>query len=368
MKYHHNSAIIPSFVLSAFLLIMFVSCGQKQEYTQPVIEKITESVYASGYLKSNDQYQVFAKANGLLQKVWVKKGEEVKKGQLLFTLSNEVSKLNAANAQLAATNADYHGNLDKLRELDLAIEVSKKKMENDLLVLERQQKLWAEQIGTKFELEQRELSYANSKSTYESAKLRYNELKKQLSYSSEQSKKNLSISQSMLDDYNVRSEVNGKVYSIVKEQGEMISPQTPLAILGNAQSFTIMLQVDENDIVKVIPGRKVFITMDSYKGQVFEAVVDKVNPLMNERSRTFEVEATFTKAPELLYPNLTLEANIVMQSKDNALTIPRKYLIDDEYVMMSEKKKKLVKVGLKDYQKVEIIEGLTKEDKIMLPR
>jgi multidrug efflux pump subunit AcrA (membrane-fusion protein) len=347
---------------------MLASCGQKQEYTQPVIEKITESVYASGYLKSNEQYQVFAKVNGLLQKIWVKKGDVVKKGQLIFTLSNEVSKLNVANAQLNAVNADYYANLDKLRELDLAIEVSMKKLGNDQLLLERQRTLWAEQIGTKFELEQRELSYANSKATYESAKLRYNELKKQLRFSSKQSKHNLSISRSMLDDYNVRSEVNGMVYSIEKEQGEMVSPQAPLAILGSAQHFTIILQVDENDIVKVAPGKKVFITMDSYKGQVFEANVDNVNPLMNERSRTFEVEATFLKAPEILYPNLTLEANIIMQSKDNAMTIPRKYLVDDSYVMMSESKRKLVKVGLKDYQKVEILQGLNKDDKIMLPR
>ncbi len=108
---------------------MLASCGQKQEYTQPVIEKITESVYASGYLKSNEQYQVFAKVNGLLQKIWVKKGDVVKKGQLIFTLSNEVSKLNVANAQLNAVNADYYANLDKLRELDLAIEVSIKNWE-----------------------------------------------------------------------------------------------------------------------------------------------------------------------------------------------------------------------------------------------
>jgi multidrug efflux pump subunit AcrA (membrane-fusion protein) len=243
-----------------------------------------------------------------------------------------------------------------------------KKLGNDQLLLERQRTLWAEQIGTKFELEQRELSYANSKATYESAKLRYNELKKQLRFSSKQSKHNLSISRSMLDDYNVRSEVNGMVYSIEKEQGEMVSPQAPLAILGSAQHFTIILQVDENDIVKVAPGKKVFITMDSYKGQVFEAVVDHVNPLMNERSRTFEVEATFVKVPEIVYPNLTLEANIIMQSKDNAMTIPRKYLVDDTYVMMSESKRKLVKVGLKDYQKVEILQGLNKDDKIMLPR
>ena len=106
--------------------------------------------------------------------------------------------------------------------------------------------------------------------------------------------------------------------------------------------------------------------MDSYKDQLFEASITKVNPLMNERTRTFEVEANFTKSPDMLYPNLTLEANIVLRTKENALTIPRKYLIDDEFVMISKKEKKKVKIGLKDYQKAEILEGLTKEDKIYI--
>lgn len=354
--------------LLIIFIFLFFSCGSRQEFTQPVTEKITESVYASGYVKSKDQYQVFAKANGLLQKVLVKKGDNVKKGQILFTLSNEVSRLNADNAQLAAKNADMQSNLDRLRELALATDMSKKKMDNDKLVFDRQRKLWSDQIGTKFELEQRELAYGNSKAAYESAQLRYNELKKQLNFSAEQTKKNLSISKSMLDDYNVRSDADGKIYTILKEQGEMVSPQMPLAIIGNANDYALLLQVDENDIVKISPGQKILVTMDSYKGQVFEAEVTKINPLMNERSRSFEVEASFTKAPSMLYPNLTLEANIILQSKDHALTIPRKYLIDDEFVMISKKEKRKVKTGLKDFQKVEILEGLSKDDKILMPQ
>lgn len=60
---------------------------------------------------------------------------------------------------------------------------------------------------------------------------------------------------------------------------------------------------------------------------------------MNERSRSFEVEASFTQQPDVLYPNLTVEANIVLQSKENVLTIPRKYLVDEEYVWISATEK-----------------------------
>lgn len=348
--------------------ILAIACGQKKEFVQPSIEKITESVYASGTVKSVGQYQVYSKTSGILKSELVTEGDVVQKGQILFTISNDVSRLNTDNAQLVASNADIRTNTDKLRELSLTIELSKKKMQSDELTMSRQRKLWSEQIGTKYELEQRELAYANSKSAYESALLRYNDLKKQLNFSSQQTKKSLSISQSLMDDFNVRSESAGKVYAILKEKGEMISPQMPLAIVGNANQFSLYLQIDENDIASVALGQKVLITMDSYKGKLYEAVITKINPLMNEKSRSFEVEASFTLQPEVLYPNLTVEANIILQTKENALTIPRNYLIDDEFVMLADKTKKKVKVGLKDFQKAEIVEGLNKDDKIYLPQ
>lgn len=354
--------------LASFLILMLYSCSSKMESVKPTKEKITESVYASGYVKSNNQYQVFAKSSGVLEKLWIKEGDIVRKGQVLFTLSNQISKLNTDNAALAADNADYRANLDKLNELNLSIELGKKKMDNDLAMLNRQKKLWNEQIGTKFELEQRELAYSNSKTAYESARIRYAELKKQLSFASNQSRKSLSISKAMLDDYNVRSEINGKVYAIAKKKGEMVSPQTAMAIVGDAVDYILVLQVDENDIVKIIPGQVVHVTMDSYKGQLFEAVIEKVNPLMNERTRSFEVEARFVKGPAVLYPNLTLEANVVLKSKTDAITIPRQFLIDDEYVMVSSKEKRKVKVGLRDFQKAEILEGLSTSDKVYMPR
>lgn len=348
--------------------LLLASCGKKQESTSATTQTITESVYASGYVKSRNQYQVFSKTSGTLQKIWVKKGDAVRVGQLLFSVSGDVSRLNADNARLAANFSDLSANQDKLRELELSIEVSKKKMDQDALNLQRQKKLWQDEIGTRFELEQRELAYANSKAAYESARLRYQELKKQLQFSAEQSRNSWSISQSLLKDIEIRSEVDGRIYSIQKEKGELVSPQAPLALLGDASAYTLLLQVDENDIIHVKPGQQVFITLDSYKGQVFEARVDAINPLMNERSRTFEVEATFVKQPETLYPNLTFEANIVLQIKEKALTIPRSYLVDEEFVWVGKSEKRKVKTGLKDYQKVEILEGLSSSDKIFMPQ
>lgn len=347
----------------AFLFLM--ACQKKVEKIQPKIESISESVYASGLIKSKDQYQVFGTVNGLIQKILVKEGDLVKIGDPLFVIQNETTKLNAENAKLAADFAQMNVDGDKLNDIKAALETAKIKMMNDSIVLQRQRSLWAQQIGSKMQLEQAELAYTASSNNYRSTIFRYNDLKRQLKFTADQSKKQYDVSSSLTKDYVIKSQINGKVYSINKEVGELVSAQMPLAIIGNASEFVSELQIDEKDIVKINPGQQVFFSMDSYKGKSFEGKIGKIGPIMNERSRTFLVEAEFVEKPTQLYPNLTCEANIVIIKKEKAMTIPRAYLLNDSLVMLENKNQRAVKTGLKDYQKVEILSGLNSDEFII---
>jgi multidrug efflux pump subunit AcrA (membrane-fusion protein) len=198
--------------------------------------------------------------------------------------------------------------------------------------------------------------------------MKYRDVVKQLTFNALQSRNNLAISKKNESDFTIRSEINGKVYSLYKEAGEMVNPQTAVALVGDASIFLLELQVDEYDIARIREGQSVLVSMDSYKGQVFEATVSKIYPAMNERSKSFSVEATFVTQPPLLYPNLTAEANIVIREKKKALTIPVNYLVNDSTVLLSKNKNRIVKTGLKDYQKVEILSGLTASDIIYKPQ
>ncbi len=363
----HTNRQMKLYFRFAFILFVLAACTGKKETTQPVVADISESVYASGVVKSRNQHQVFPTVSGIIQQILVTEGDVVKKGTPLVRLDNEAARLNTENARIAAEYARVSANTEKLKEAREAIDLAQSRMQTDSMLLVRQRNLWASQIGTRVELEQRELNYKNSVTAYRSARLRYNDLKKQLEFAARQSQKNLEISRTVSDDYTVKSETNGKVYSVLREEGELVSPQTPVAIVGDANEFILELQVDEYDIARVKPGQKVLLNLDSYKGQVFEGKVYKVNPAMNERTRSFIVEASFVTAPPALYPNLTTEANIVIQAKKNALLIPREYLIDGSFVMTEKGEKIQVKTGLRDYQKVEILDGLTKDDVIVKP-
>lgn len=352
--------------LSIFTVFLF-SCNGQVESIRPNIEPISESVYASGILKSKDQYQAYATVNGIIDQVFVMEGDTIKRGSPILRISNEAQQLNAENAQLAADFNDLAANQHKLREANSLINFSKNKMKNDSALFFRQKNLWEQQIGTKVELERSELAYQNSKNAYESSIIRYNDLKRQLSFTSSQSRKNLSLSRTLANDFTLKSEMDGIVYSITKSKGESVGIQTSLAVIGDAKNFILEMQVDEYDILRIKKGQKVLINLDSYKGEIFEAHVTRVNPLMNERSKTFLVEAEFVHRPEILYPNITFEASIVIQSKSSAMLIPRIYLLDDSKVIKSNGDTVIVQTGLKDYQKIEIISGISAEDELIKP-
>ncbi|MGZ5255546.1 MAG: efflux RND transporter periplasmic adaptor subunit, partial [Flavitalea sp.] len=349
------------FLLAA--IVVFCACNQKQEETTtPILQNITESVYASGIVKSKNQYQVFSTVNGIIRQKLVTEGDTVRKGDVLVTLLNETPKLSSENAQLAATYSSVSYNMDRLNELKINIDLARAKVQNDSALFRRQQNLWNQEIGTRNELEQRELTWKNSVTNYQATILKYNNLKKQIDFTAQQSLKNLEITNSTNKDYTIKARQDGRVYSILKEQGEMVNTQTPIAVIGDINDFVMELQVDEYDIAKIKPGQKVFVSMDSYKGQAFEATVTKIQPIMDNRSRSFEVEAIFTSKPPNLYPNLTVEANILISTKENAMTIPRTYLVDENEVLLKNGDKRKVVTGLKDYQRVEIISGLSKND------
>lgn len=356
-------------VFGLLLLPVFLaSCSKKQETIHAEWMPVTESVYASGVVKGQNQYQVFAKVAGQIEQIYVNEGDAVKPGDPILKIASSTATISRDNASEAARFNARANNQDKLQELKNNLELLLLKLRNDSLLWLRQQNLWQQNVGTQLELEQKELNYKNSVSNYNSALLRYEQLKRQLTFADRQSALNLELSNAQLSDLLVKSEIKGRVYDVFKKPGDMINLQTPLAVIADAQNFYLELQVDELDIARIQKDQQVFVTMDSYKGKVFEARVSKIHPLMNEKTKTFLIEARFVNAPERLYPNLTCEVNIVISQKEKALLIPRTYLDAENMVTLESGEKRAVKTGLMDYQRVEITEGLTETETLIKPK
>ena len=346
---------------------LLIGCTEKKESINPKTRKITESVYASGNVESEDQYQVFSAVNGIISKILIEEGSTITKGTPLIQISNNQSEIQVESAKLSSENASFKNNKNKLDELRLNLKTAKLKHRNDSLLYQRKIILFKKNVITGIELETAELNLQNSNSNYNNLLLQYEYLTKQLKYNERISKKNVEQISFNNKDFTIKSEINGQVYSILKKKGEFITPQTPIAIIGSKNNYKIKLQVDEYDIVRIQKGQKVKLSLDSYKGKVFNAIVSKIYPIMNERSKTFLIDAQFVDIPPTLYPNLTVEANIIINEINNAVTIPKPYLSKMNYVYLANGKKKKVTIGIKNYEYVQILKGINSNDKIILP-
>jgi HlyD family secretion protein len=354
-------------VFLSCIAVFTFSCQSSEETIYPKRENISESVYASGLIKAKNQYQAFANANGIIQEIFVSEGDTVRIGSPILVIYNETARLNRENAELTRAFADRKVNQTRLRELENNIKNAENIWQNDSLLYQRQKRLKDQGVGSEVDLEQRLLAFQNSRNAYQSAKLTYQDVKREIEYNEKSAGKNLSISKALESDLILKSEVNGRVYDLLKEKGEMVNAQTPLAVLGSADEFLLEMQVDEYDIVKVKLGQKIVVTMDSYRGQTFEAKVSKIHPLMNESSKSFLVEGEFVNGPPVLYPNLTLEANIVIEVKEDVLLLPRSFIINDAFVINAAGDTLPVKLGLKDLQKAEILEGIDEKTAVIKP-
>lgn len=356
------------FQLFATMILVLLACSKKRESIKPHYESMIEAVYASATIQPEGYYKVNASISGYLDEVNVQEGDLVKKGDLLFVISNKPIQLNEQNAELTyqLLKDSYSGQTNLIDELKLSLGSAQVKMQNDSLNYNRFLELDRKNACSKTELDNSKMMYQVSKNNYlglnKQIARKEIELKNQLT----QSKNNLSMSSLRTGEYFIRSNMDGKVFQVNKEKGEMVSLQEPLAIIGDQNRYSIEMLIDEEDISKVELGQKVLVTLEAYKNQVFEAVLNEISPKMDEKNQTFKIKARFTKSPKKLYMGLTGEANVVVKEGVKALVIPADYLLPGN-MLETESGKVKVEIGLTNWDFVQIISGIDQNTVILKP-
>ncbi|WP_340065920.1 efflux RND transporter periplasmic adaptor subunit [Ascidiimonas aurantiaca] len=339
---------------------MVTSCSNSDNKILPQKTMLTESVYTSVTIQPDSLYKVYAAVGGILDQNLVEEGDLVQKDDPLIQIINSTPELNQENAKLAYDLAkeQYQGSAAILSELEDQIQAASLTLKNDSINYFRQKNLWQQNIGSKIEYDTRKLAFELSQNNLRLLNSRYQRTRQELETQLRQAENNYKTALINTGDFTVKSKINGKVYALHKNPGEIVSSAEPLADVGCDDTFVIEMLVDEVDIVKLTLGLKALITLDAYNSEVFEAQISKIYPKKDERSQTFKVEAVFIRAPKVLYPGLAGEGNIIIAKKEEALTIPKEYLTEDNHVLTEKGELKPVTIGLQSLERVEILEGI----------
>ena len=356
--------LIRIFIIS---LIIF-SCSKEQDKILPTETTVTEGCYSAVTIQPDSLYQAYAIVAGILVANLVDEGALVLKGETIMQIINNTPKLNSQNAKFALDLAkeNYNGSGAILSSIEEEIAAAKLKYKNDSINYFRQKNLWDNNIGSKAEFDARKLNYDLASNNLKLLSSKYNRTKNELLTAVKQAQNNYQTSLITTKDFAVKSKINGKVYALYKEPGEIVTTMEPLASIGSATNFIIEMLVDEVDIVQISKEQDVLINLDAYVDKVFKGKVSKIYPQKDQRNQTFKVEAIFENPPEVLYPGLSGEANIVIAKKNKVLSIPKSYIIDGNKVKTDEG---LVTIttGLQNMELIEVLTGITKDTYIYNP-
>lgn len=304
-------------------------------------------------------YQVYASVNGLLDQFLVEEGDSVKIGQPIAQVINTMPKLNADNAsialQLAQQNAGSNSTI--IGNIKDEIKTAELNAQNAKVNFTRQQNLWNQNIGSKAELDARLLAYETAKTQVNMLKDKLRRSQYELNAALNQARIQFQSASTNSKDFTIASKINGTCYAINKKKGEIISAQTPIAVIGSSSRFIVEMLIDEVDIARVKRGQKILVTLDAYKNEVFEAKITKIYPSKDQRTQTFKVEGEFETKPSILYPGLSGEANIVIASFEDVITLPNEYISDHNEINTDDGMVK-VKIGSKNMEYSQILSDI----------
>lgn len=354
------------------LFLLLISCKDNTETTQAELKNIQQAVYASGNIYPSNEYKVFANADGFIIDLKIEEGDTVIKDQELMIIESDMQQARYESSEkiynIAKSNLSNTSPI--IQEYLASLNTLKQKLSIDSLNFIRFQNLFAQQACTKSDLEKTSLQYTSTKNEYLAKMNGLSKLKNQLTVELKNAEAQYKVSAKDAKNYIVKSLMNGRVYDLLKEKGEAVRRNEPIATIGDYSDLKIKLIVDELDLPKIHINQKVLIKVDMLKNQVFEARLTKIYPKLNKYDQSFRADAVFVNAklPDLY--GLSLEANIIIDQKENALCLPKNYLVaeDSLWVDLNNQKTKIkIKKGVEDFDYVEILEGITKETIVYKP-
>ena len=352
-------------------ILLFASCKRSSECLTPTYKDLTEAVYASGNVLPRSEYVVTADAQGIIEQRLINEGDSIKKGQLLFVLesASEQARQQAAASVLRQSQANLGANSPVLAELEAQVHNASTRVANDSINYIRFRDLYTQNATSRAEVERAELNYTVSRNNLRAQLNTLQRTRNQLRVEIANNRSQLVATQEAGQNTRVRSFVNGKVYEVYKDPGEVIRPGDQLALVGSGQHLFAQLSVDENDFGKIRVGHEVVIKADVYPDKVFKAKVTKIYPKLNRADQSFRVDAEFLGDQPASYYGLTLEANIIVSENKRVLTIPKSYVVGNDSVWIEqngEKQKIKFTKGAENFDLVEVKGGLTEQTKLIV--
>ena len=349
---------------------------------------IAKSVVATGKIEPLTKVEVKSKASGIVEKVLVDYGDHVKAGQVLVELDKEQlqaqvreasANLLAAQASAKAAQATYERNKVDAEGPDVPFLKSS---------MDRAHKLYHDGLISEAVMEDAEKAYQLALNKQMSATRNLAVARADIARAQAQ----VAQAEAVLDrdsedlrNSTIVSPLDGLVLSRDVEVGDAVSSilvlgsqATLVMTLGDVSEVYVKGKVDEADVSRVYMGEPARITVESLKGKKFDGKVTKISPMGVEKDNvtTFEVRVSIRNPSGELKANMSANAEVIQEEKQNVLLVPETAVVYDKdrktFLEVPDanakdgRRRVSAKLGISNGVKAELVSGLKEGDKVIL--
>ena len=297
--------ILLGLLIAAGVTYYFFSSNNKQETTY-LTESVTrgnieKTVVASGSVESVNEVDVGAQASGKITKLYVKLGQEIKKGEMIADIDSttQINTLNTKKAALVSYQA-------QLKAKKTAYDVA-------LSSYNRLSKLYT-QKATSLD------SLNSAKSTLDNAKAEMEAIEANI----KQAEIEVNTAETNVGYTKITAPMDGTVISVPVSEGQTVNANqtTPTIVtIADLSKMKIKPEISEGDITKVKAGQEVSFTILSDSQTVYHSVIDSVDPANTTTSDSSSTSSSTSSSSSSTTSAIYYYANVLIDNPDRTLRI-----------------------------------------------
>jgi len=239
----------------------------------------------SGYIINRERIEISPRFQGVVKWIGVKKGDAVKKDQIVVLLDDAEQKAQVASSEGRLSSA--HVALDRAE-----------------LNYRRVRELFARDVSSKEAEDEARLSV-------EAAKALIAETEGQLA-----------LAKTYQDWTVIHSPIDGVVLEKLAEPGELVTPQsfggtrgpsTAVLAVADLQDLQVEIDVSEADLAKISLGQRCQVTPEAYPDKHYDGVVAEISPEANRQKGTLQIKVQIKQPDRFLTPELSAKVDFLPQ-------------------------------------------------------
>jgi HlyD family secretion protein len=310
---------------------------------------IIKKTVATGKVIPRREIEVKSQVSGVVEKLYVVAGQEVKKGQTIARISLRPNMISVSQAEAQVQSA-------------------KTSLKNQALDLERYRGLLQQKLISELDFNKYRTEYQLQEEAVAAAE---NTL---LLLKTGKSRNATNVSNM------IPATIDGTVLNVPNKEGAFIletstfQAGTTLATLADMTDMIFEGLVDESEVGKLKQGMELVLNIGALPGKPFNATLEFIAPkgVTDQGTIKFTIRAAVTLDKELfLRSNYSANADIVLDRRENALGINEGDLLIEGNKTFVEVQttpqnfeKREIRTGLSDGINIEVVSGLTENDKI----